>query len=109
MAARFHIPQPRTTRRRRPGASTLTVVPDRLAPVLPMPRPAARPTRLVLVSCRPCDLTADPMPAAQAECAAGEHDDQHHAGQPTAELRTDPRPAYAFGRTASGSDLGGAA
>ena len=74
-----------------------------------MPRPAARPTRLVLLSCRPCDLTADPMPPAAAEHAAGEHDDQHHAGQPTAELRTDPQPAYVLGRTAGGPDYGGAA
>ena len=109
MAARFHVPQPRPTRRRRPGAPALAVVPDRLAPVLPMPRPAARPVRLVLLTCRPCNLTADPMPAALAEHAAGEHDDQHHAGQPTADLRTDPRPAYILGRTAGGPDLGGAA
>lgn len=108
MAARFHVPQPRT-RRRRPGIPALTVVPDRLAAVLPMPRPAARPVRLVTLTCPPCDLTADPTPAGEAETAAGAHDDQHHAGQPTAELHTDPRPTYVLGRTASGPDLGGAA
>jgi hypothetical protein len=74
-----------------------------------MPRPAARPIRLVRLSCPTCNLTADPMPAADAEQAAGAHDDQHHAGQPTAELRTDPRPAYVLGRPAGGPDLGGAA
>lgn len=109
MAAHFHIPQPRPTRRHRPGTPALAVVPDRLAAVRPMPRPAARPVRLVHLTCPPCDLTADPMPATDAEHAAGEHDDQHHTGQPTAELRTDPRPTYVLGRTAGGPDLGGAA
>ena len=109
MAARFHVPQPRPTRRRRPGTPALALVPDRLARVLPMPRPAARPTRLVLLTCRPCDLTTDPMLPADAEHAAGEHDDQHHTGQPTAELHTDPQPVYVLGRTAGGPDLGGAA
>ncbi len=106
MAARFHVPQPRPTRRHRPGVPALAVVPDRLAPVLPMPRPAARPVRLVLLSCPPCELAADPMPAADAELAAGEHDDPHHAGRPTAELRTDSRPTYVL---SAGPDLGGAA
>lgn len=109
MAARFHTSQPRPIRRRRPGAPALAVVPDRLAAVMPMPRPAAWPVRLVSLTCRPCDLTADPVPAPQAEHAAGEHDDQHHAGQPTAELHTDPHPVYVLGRTAAGPDLGGAA
>lgn len=109
MAARFHVPQPRP-HRRRSSPPALAVVPDRLAPVLPMPRPGARPVRLVLMTCRPCDLAADPMPAAEAEQAAGDHDDQHHTGQPTAELRTYPRLTYALsaGPTA-GPDLGGAA
>ena len=107
MAARFHSPHPRPIRRRRPGAPALTPVPDRLAPVLPMPRPAARPTRLVALSCRPCDLAADPAPAAEAEQAAGAHDDRHHAGRPTAELHTVHTLAGA--RPAGGPDLGGAA
>jgi hypothetical protein len=109
MAARFHVPQPHPARRRRPGTPALTLVPDRLAPVLPMPRPAARAVRLVLLTCRPCDLAAEPMPAVEAEHAAGLHDDKHHDGQPTAELHTDPRPTYALGRPTGGPDLGGAA
>ena len=74
-----------------------------------MPRPATRPTRLVLLSCEPCGLAADPMPAADAEQAAGVHDDQHHNGRPTAAPRTDPRPAYELRLPTGGPDLGGAA
>jgi hypothetical protein len=111
MAARFHIP-PRPTRRRT-GEPTLTLVPSRLAPVLPMPRPAARPVRLVLLSCPSCDLAADPMPAPAAEQLAGTHDDLHHAGRPTAVLRTDPDPGPVrtvhAGRPVGGPDLDGAA
>jgi hypothetical protein len=104
MAARFHIP-PRP-HRRRAGPPALALVPPLLAPVLPMPRPAARPARLVLLSCPACELATDPMPAPAAEQLAGTHDDLHHGGRPTAELRTDPRPSHTLG---AGPDFGGAA
>ena len=107
MAARFHLPQPRPARRRRPHTPPLTAVPDRLAPVLPMPQPGVRPTRLVLLTCPVCDYAADLAPAAEAEQAAGVHDDQHHGGRATAELRR----IHTVGqrRPSSGPDLGGAA
>ena len=107
MAARFHHP-PRPHRRRL-GAPRLALVPSPLAPV--MPRPAARPVRLVLLSCPSCDLAADPMPAEPAEQLAGTHDDLHHGGRPTAVLRTDPRPTYTVGAggPVDGPDFGGAA
>ena len=119
MAAHFHTPHPtrRPHRASRPGTPALTLVPAALAAVLPIPRPAARPTRLVLLTCPPCDLAADPMPAADAEQAAGAHDDHHHDGTPTATLHTvhtpgSTRPAHArstAGRPGGGPDLGGAA
>lgn len=117
MAARFHSPHPsrRPRRATRPGAPTLTLVPAGLAAVLPMPRPAARPAGLVLLSCPVCDLDTDPVPPALAEHAAGVHDDREHGGRPTAELHTlhilsralpvpvDGGPGF------PGPDLGGAA
>ena len=109
MAARFHIP-PRPHpkhRRRRPGSPALALAPAPLATVHVMPRPAARPVRLVLLSCPTCDLAADPMPAAAAERLAGAHDDLHHDGRPTATLRTDPRPAHRL--SPAGPNLDGAA
>ena len=111
MAARFHHPP--QSHRRRTGPPALLLVPDRLAPVLPMPRPAARPSRLVVLSCGPCGLTGDPAPAAEVEQAAGPHDHTHHDGRPTAELHTvhtlrAPRAAGSR-RPAAGPDLGGAA
>ena len=116
MAARFHHPpQSHRPARRRAGLPALLVVPDRLAPVLPMPRPAARPSRLVVLSCGPCGLTGDPAPAGEVEQAAGSHDDQHHDGTPTAELHTvhtlrSPRATgFQRSRPAAGPDLGGAA
>jgi hypothetical protein len=111
MAARFHYP-PRTGRRRpETPAPRLALVPPALAPVVPIPRPHARPVpiRLVLLSCPVCDLATDPMPAAEAEQLAGGHDDQRHGGQPTAVLRTDPSTAYALGLAGDGPDHGGAA
>ena len=110
MAARFHHP-PRPGRLR-VTAARLRPVPDQLATVLPMPRPAARPSRLVVLTCVPCGLTADPTPAAEAEQAAGAHDDIYHSGRPTAELHTvhTLRLSSASSRgLAGGPDLGGAA
>jgi hypothetical protein len=109
MDARFHIP-PRPNRRRRPGTPALALVPPLLAPILPMPSPADRPARLVLLSCPSCELAADPMPAAAAEQLAGTHDDLHHGGRPTAVLRTDPAPGRRVDfPPVDGPDYGGAA
>src|SRR5690349_3957527 len=110
MAARFDSPHPRR-RHCRPGAPPLTAVPDRLAPVMPMPRPGLRPARLVLLSRPACDYTAEPAPPADAEQAAGAHDDQHHNGRPTAELHTvhTLRPGSTARTPVGGPDLGGAA
>lgn len=109
MAARFHIP-PRPhpqRRRRRSGSPALALATAPLATVHVMPRPAARPVRLVLLSCPVCDLAADPMLTPAAEQLAGAHDDLHHGGRPTATLRTDPRPAHQL--SPAGPDLDGAA
>ena len=116
MAARFHSPHPS----RRGHSVHLALVPAPLAAVLPLPvsgrqsRPEG-PARPVLLICRPCELTAGPMPAAKAEQAAGAHDDLRHGGVPTATLRTVPGPrptarteTVSFGDPA-GPDLGGAA
>ena len=110
MAVHFHTPHP-PRRPRRPGAPALTLVPALLAPVLPMPRPAIRPVRLVLLSCPCCQLAADPMPAAEAEQLAGTHDDLHHAGRPTATLHTvhTLTPGRAPRTSVDGPDFGGAA
>jgi hypothetical protein len=66
---------------------------------------------LVLLSCPVCDYAAEPAPPAEAEQAAGAHDDQHHSGRPTAELHTVH--ALRAGRAAEspvgGPDVGGAA
>ena len=116
MAALFHSPHPfRRHRAARSGARALTLVPAGLAAVLPMPRPAARPSRLVLLSCPVCDLDTDPVPPAVAEHAAGVHDDREHGGRPTAELHTiqtltRPLPVPIDGGPGfPGPDLGGAA
>ena len=117
MAALAHSPHPSRRHRRahRPGAPALTFVPAGLAAVLPMPRPAARPSRLVLLSCQVCDLDTDPVPPAAAEHAAGVHDDTHHGGRPTAELHTIHTlarflpPPVDGGPDFPGPDLGGAA
>jgi hypothetical protein len=110
MAARFHSPHP-ARRRCRAGAPPLTAVPDRLAPVVPMPRSAVRSTLLVLLSCPICDYAAESASAAEAEQAAGAHDDRHHSGRPTAELHTvhTLSAKSTVGKPAGGPDFGGAA